>query len=89
MWTASYVTHSPYLGENTLDISDTHIYSTSFYINSLFFHLSKSIIVCFHEAISAEAVAGRCSVKKVFLKILQNSQENIGARVSILISCRP
>ena len=32
-----------------------------------------------------EAVACRCSVKKVFLEISQNSQENVCARVSFLI----
>ena len=32
-----------------------------------------------------EAVIQRCSVKKVFLKISQNSEENICARVSFLI----
>ena len=32
-----------------------------------------------------EAAARRCSVKKVFLEILQNSQENTCARVSFLI----
>ena len=32
-----------------------------------------------------DAVVQRCSVKKVFLKILQNSQENTCARVSFLI----
>ena len=32
-----------------------------------------------------EAVAQRCSVKKVFLEIWQNSQENTCARVSFLI----
>ena len=32
-----------------------------------------------------EAVAQTCSVKKVFLEISQNSQENTSARVSILI----
>ena len=32
-----------------------------------------------------EAAAQRCSVKKVFLEILQNSQENTCARVSCLI----
>ena len=32
-----------------------------------------------------EAVAQRCSVKKVFLEIAQNSQENTCARVSFLI----
>ena len=34
--------------------------------------------------LSAEAVVWRCSIKKVFLKILQNSQENTCARVSFL-----
>ena len=32
-----------------------------------------------------EAVTQRCSVKKVFLEISQNSQENTFARVSFLI----
>ena len=32
-----------------------------------------------------EAVAGRCSVKKVFLEISQNSQENTCAKFSFLI----
>ena len=32
-----------------------------------------------------EAVVGRCSVKKVFLEISQNSQENTCARVSGLL----
>ena len=34
---------------------------------------------------NAEAVVQRCTVKKVFLKISQNSQENTCARVSFLI----
>ena len=37
---------------------------------------------------SLEAVAQRCSVKKLFVEISQNSQENTCARVSLL-SCRP
>ena len=32
-----------------------------------------------------EEVVGRCSVKKVFVEISQDSQENIFARVSFLI----
>ena len=36
-----------------------------------------------------EAVAQRCSVKKVFLEISQNSQENTCARVSFLIKLQP
>ena len=35
--------------------------------------------------IFSEAVARRCSVKKVFLEISQNLQENICSRVSFLI----
>ena len=35
---------------------------------------------------SAEAVIQRCSVKKVFLEISQNSRENTCARVSFLIN---
>ena len=34
---------------------------------------------------SSEAVAQRCSVKKMFLKVLQNSQKNTHARISSLI----
>ena len=34
---------------------------------------------------TTEAVAQRCSVKKVFLEISQNSRENTCARVSFLI----
>ena len=37
------------------------------------------------KIVATEAVAQRCSVKKVFLEILQNSQENTCARVSFLI----
>ena len=36
--------------------------------------------------VEAEAVVQRCSVKKVFLEISQNSQENTCARVSFLIT---
>ena len=35
--------------------------------------------------VNAEAVTQRCSVKKVFLEVLQNSQENTYARVSFSI----
>ena len=37
------------------------------------------------ENLNPEAVAQRCSVKKVFLEITQNSQENTCARVSFVI----
>ena len=37
------------------------------------------------KLVTAEAVARRCSVKKVFLQISQNLQENTFARVSFLI----
>ena len=38
-----------------------------------------------HGFTNPEVVARRCSVKKVFLEILQNSQENTCAKVSFLI----
>ena len=41
-------------------------------------------ILCNVSRVFAEAVARRCSVKKVFVKILQNPQENTCARVSFL-----
>ena len=36
------------------------------------------------ELVHIEAVSQRCSVKKVFLEVSQNSQENTCARVSLL-----
>ena len=56
--------------------------------------LSYNAIICLHLAIQIrgtlssrdiEAVVQRCSVKKVFLEISQNSQENTCARSSFLI----
>ena len=38
---------------------------------------------------NTKAVARRCSVKKVFLEISQNSQENTRARDFLNKSCRP
>ena len=46
--------------------------------------ICKYYILLGNVAIFQEAVAQRCSVKKVFLEILQNSQENTFARVSLL-----
>ena len=39
----------------------------------------------FQGVVNPEAVARKCSVKKVFLEITQNSQEYTCARVSFLI----
>ena len=41
------------------------------------------------KCLNKEAVAQRCSLKKVFVEILQNSQENTCARVSFFIMLRP
>ena len=41
--------------------------------------------VCYAGFLVPEAVTQICSVKNVFLEILQNSQENTCARVSVLI----
>ena len=48
---------------------------------------SKSAIQNEHRE-RTEAVVQTCSVKKVFLKIPQNSQENTSDRVSFLIKLR-
>ena len=50
------------------------------YIQCFYFHLIIYLYVR-----DAEAVVRKCSVKEVFLKILQNSQENTCARASFLI----
>ena len=51
-------------------------------LNSLFWvEIVKNIFLL----LTSEAVARRCSVKKVLLEISQNSQENTCARVSFLI----
>ena len=56
-------------------------------LNTLKFINSKETFTAllFFNMKDSEAVPWRCSVKKVFLKILQNSQENICARVSFSI----
>ena len=46
----------------------------------------RTLLVDPSEKLIAEAVFRRCSVKKVFLKISQNSQENTCTRVSFLQS---
>ena len=42
----------------------------------------NKLILHFLEKIKTEVVAQKCSVKKMFLEILQNSQDNTCARVS-------
>ena len=66
------------------------------FLGSYFFKLtlgSDCLELCFPgscfqnhpDSVISEAVARRCSVKKVFLEISQNSQESTCARVSFLI----
>ena len=45
-------------------------------------YFNVQLIYLLSEADTPEVVVRRCSVKKVFLEILQNSQENTCARVS-------
>ena len=46
----------------------------------------SNVIMCYDdELVNSEAVELRCSVRKVFSEISQNSQENTCARVSFLI----
>ena len=46
--------------------------------------VNTPLVYAFQLQITQEAVAQRYSAKKVFLKISQNPQENICARVSFL-----
>ena len=58
-----------------------------FYVEAVFLETISQLLLPnfadFHK-IGSEAVAQRCSVKKVFLEISQNSQENTCARVSVV-----
>ena len=47
--------------------------------------MTMRIIMKIMNSTSSEAVAQRCSVKKVFLEISQNSQENTCTKVSFLM----
>ena len=72
-----------------LDVHVSHIYIENTYLYLLLFliyDVSYSFIHCgsIKPQVSETVIQG-CSVKKVFLKILQNSQENTCARVSFLI----
>ena len=49
------------------------------------FKVTNIINIVWLIFICPEAVARRCSIKKLFIEILQNSQENTRARVSFLI----
>ena len=57
-------------------------YSSEVFQTQLAVSLFNKVAV---KKLKVETVAQRCSVKKVFLKILQNSQENAYARVSFSI----
>ena len=46
--------------------------------------LLRLIVYCYYVTYASEAVLRSCSVKKAFLEISQNSQENACARVSSL-----
>ena len=43
------------------------------------------VFICFYVLEELEVVAWKCSIKKVFLNIPQNSQENSSAGVSFAI----
>ena len=67
---------------------------TSHLVCANFFMINLNVIITFmlqlfnnnrETMLHAEAVVQSCSVKKVFLEISQNSQENACSRVSFLI----
>ena len=62
--------------------------STRLLLNEIYLHLmriGKNLPRKFQTILKTEAVVRRCSVKKMFLEISQNSQENTCVRVSFLI----
>ena len=58
---------------------------TSVTLPLIWAELTDSFDLFLYDRLISEAVAWRCSAKKVFLEILQNSQENTCSRVSFLI----
>ena len=68
-----------------------HVYQTiqiklsNYRARNLLLINSFYLIFTYLEIQTTEAVAQRCSVKKIFLEISQNSQKNACARVSFLI----
>ena len=66
---------------DTKIIKETNKIKTQVFVKKSTYPVHWSSVVPF-----AEGVARRCSVKKVLLKISQNSQENTCARVSFLIN---
>ena len=61
-------------------VSTFTAYNYKVFMNELFLNIAEKHAIDF-----AEEVIQRCSVKKVFLEISQNSQESTCARVSFLI----
>ena len=59
------------------------------FIGMLCLKIYYGLLLKQHLPRTPEAVAQRCSVKKVFLEISHNSQENTCARVSFLSKFRP
>ena len=92
----AFITHEPF-ELITIDISIQTSPKEAINI----FQLWQTILVNLHKhfqpkttlgellLIYSEAVVRRCSIKKVFLEISQNSLENTYSRVSFLKSCRP
>ena len=58
--------------------------TTAIYVN-LMWQTKISYYFCFWEVLWTEAVARRCSIKKLFLEISQNSQEKTCTRLFFLI----
>ena len=63
-----------------IQIASYHSLSLSLSLSLYFFTIGN-----YNKKIPQEAVAQRCSVKRVILEIVQNSQENTCARVSFSI----
>ena len=80
-----------YCKEVLLKCQKIHAYEVFFFFDNVFFfqlYCILFIMLIYHDNLPlamSEADVQRCSVKKVFLEISQNSQENTCARDSFSI----
>ena len=81
---SQYLKAGSYLLKNSLRITSV-VFVECFAVFGVGSHININSQTCWRISVSSEAVARRCSIKIVFLEILQTSQENTCARLSFLI----
>ena len=69
----------------TVEVQTGQIFDRFFQWRQVSGYFVSKFLLCFYWPIQCRSSHRRCSVKKVFLEMSQNSQENICARDSFLI----